>query len=446
MGTEALDLPPEILAERLASGAVRAPKLALSINARLAERDGRIGAFVWHDPEFLAAQADRREAERKANRGVGRLHGMPVAVTDTIDTVGIPTCNGTSVDEGRTPRRDAFVVSRLKVEGALIVGKTATTELAGPDPSGVRNPHDLSRSAGGSSGGAAAAVAAGLVPFAIGTQTNGSVIRSAAFCGITGYKPSFGRIPRTGILPQSPSLDTVGVFARTPLGVAMLAETLFGDDPADGATAPRPAPRLSDAVARGPGVPPTFAVLHPPGWDMAEAQTRAAIDELTEALGDRAFQADLPEIFDEAELQRERVNLAEMTHTCRRYVQRDGVLPPGLRDALDLGAALSATDYLAARDWSDVLSAGLSEILRRADAILCPATLGPAPGPQTTGDPVFCGLWTFVGFPAVTVPLFTSEEGLPMGVQVIAGRGDDARCLASAQWLHDWASEEGDTG
>ncbi len=446
MATDPLDLPHDALAARLATGAVRASDVAASVSARVAARDGEIGAFAWHDPGHLAAQAEALEVERKANREPGRLHGLPVALKDIIDTAGIPTENGTPLDRGRMPRRDAWIVERLKAEGALIAGKATTTELAFMAPSATRNPHDTGRSPGGSSSGSAAAVAAGLVPFAIGTQTNGSVIRPASFCGVTGYKPSFGAIPRTGVLPQSPSLDTIGVFAATPHGAALVAEVLFGHDPADPATAPRPRPRLAEAAAGGPAVAPTFAILHLPGWEEAEEQLRAAFDELGAALGETAFATGLPDRFAEAQPQRERVNLAEMAHAYRRYAAHPDLLSPALRLALERGARLGAADYLAARDWRDVLTAGLDEILRRADVILCPAAPGPAPEMGSTGDPVFNGLWTFVGFPAVSVPLFSSQEGLPMGVQVVAGRGDDARCLAAAQWLYDWAAGQGDSG
>ncbi len=440
-----LDLPPGALAERLASGAVRATEVARAVSDRVARLNPDLHALVWHDSDHLAEQAERREAERRAGRGTGRLHGLPVALKDIVDTAGIATENGTPIDAGRMPRRDAWIVDRLKGEGALIAGKATTTELAFMAASPTRNPHDRTRSPGGSSSGSAAAVAAGIVPFAIGTQTNGSVIRPASFCGVTGYKPSFGAIPRTGILPQSPSLDTVGIFAATPHGAAMVAEALFGHDPADPATAPRPRPRLSAATAAGPAVAPTFAVLQPPGWEEAEPQTRAAFEELAEALGENAFATGLPSLFAEAQPQRERVNLAEMAHAYRRYAERADELSPPLRLALERGLRIPARDYLSALDWRGVLSSGLAEILRRADAILCPAAPGPAPEMGTTGDPVFNGLWTFVGFPAVSVPLFTSEEGLPMGVQVIAGRGDDARCLAAAQWLYDWAATQGGT-
>ena len=445
MATDPLDLPADALADRLATGAVRATEVAAAVSARIAARNDAVRALCWHDADHLALEAERREIARKAGRGIGRLHGLPVALKDIIDTAGIPTENGTEVDRGRVPKADAWIVRRLKAEGALIAGKAVTTELAFMTPSETRNPRDPSRSPGGSSSGSAAAVAAGIVPFAIGTQTNGSVIRPAAYCGVTGYKPSFGAIPRTGILPQSPSLDTVGVFAATPHAAAMLAETLFGDDPADPATAPRPRPALAAATARGPAAAPTFAILHPPGWAEAEDQVRAALDELRDALGERAFETALPDLFAEAQPQRDCVNLAEMARCYRRYADRPDLISPATILALERGARITARDYLAALDWRPVLSAGLSEILRRADAILCPAAPGPAPAMGSTGDPVFNGLWTFTGLPAVSIPLFTSDEGWPMGLQVIAGPGDDARCLAAAQWLYDWAASEGET-
>ncbi len=443
MSADPLDLPVDTLAERLASGDLRAAEVARAVSDRIAARNGDLRALCWHDRDHLALEAERRDISSPTTRSRGRLHGLPVVVKDIVDTAGIPTENGTAIDRGRVPARDAWIIGRLEAEGALIAGKAVTTELAFLAPSETRNPHDAARSPGGSSSGSAAAVAAGLVPLAIGTQTNGSVIRPAAFCGVTGYKPSFGAIPRTGILPQSPSLDTVGVFAQTPRGAALLAEVLFGDDPGDPATRPRPHPALSAAVAAGCAVAPDFAVIEPPGWDAAEEQTRAAIGELREALGTRAVMADLPDSAAEVLAQRERINLAEMAHCYRRYAARPDDVSGTLLFALERGARIGARDYLAALDGMSGFVADLSRLFETADFLLCPSAPGPAPEMGSTGDPVFNGPWTFAGLPVVTVPLFVSQEGLPMGVQVIAAPGDDARCLAAAQWLYDWAGSEG---
>ena len=342
-------LPAAVLGEQLKEGALRAADVAEAVAARIAADEADLGAWAWHDDRHLAAQAEAIDAHRGRGRPLGALHGLPVGLKDIIDTARIPTENGTAIDAGRIPERDAWLVARLKAAGALIAGKTATTELAYTAPAATKNPAAPGRTPGGSSSGSAAAVAAGHVPLAVGTQTGGSVIRPAAFCGVVGYKPSFGAIPRSGVLAQSPSLDTVGVFARSVEDAALLAEVLFGHDPGDRATAPAPAPRLLATTRNAPPLTPTFALVRPPGWDGADEEMRGAIDELAEVHGPQCFAAPL--------------------------------------------------------------------------------------GLESTGDPLFNGLWTLVGTPAITIPAFVSGEGLPMGLQIVGPRGDDARLLRTARWL-----------
>jgi len=350
------------------------------------------------------------------------------------------------MDAGRVPAEDAVLVTRLKAQGALIVGKTVTTELAFMNPSSTRNPHNPGHTPGGSSSGSAAAVAAGMVPLAVGTQTGGSVIRPASFCGVVGFKPTFGSIPRTGVLKQSQTLDTVGVFAQSVEGAALLAEALFGQDDGDAATAAAPHPRLSETALSAPPVKPMFAFVRPPGWEKAHPDTRDAFVEIAEALGeDQCFEVDLPPIFAEAAAIRARINFAEMARNFHHYAARgwDG-LSAVMQETLRSGAQITAHDYLAALDWIEPLYAGLSEIFERCDAILTPAALGPAPaGLETTGDPIFNGLWTLVRTPALSLPLLTSQDGLPIGVQLIGPRGGDARLLRTGRWLDTWLTEAG---
>ncbi|MEZ5858693.1 MAG: amidase [Geminicoccaceae bacterium] len=260
-----LDLGAIELRDRLARGEFKAVDLAQAALNRIAVLEPELRAWAWLDGEHVLAQARALDAHRATGRPIGPLHGLPVGVKDIIDTARIPTENGCPVDRGRVPVLDAFVVTRLKAAGAVLMGKTVTTELAYLHPGPTRNPTNPAHTPGGSSSGSAAAVAAGMVPLAIGTQTGGSVIRPAAYCGITGFKPSFGAIPRTGILSQSPSLDTVGVFARSVEDAALLAELLFGHDPADSATLPAPPPRLLSTALASPPVTPMLAFVRPPG-------------------------------------------------------------------------------------------------------------------------------------------------------------------------------------
>jgi len=430
-----------LLRDRLASGALGAQELVESYIARIEAREPEVGAWAWFDPEFARAQARTLDGYRRAGRPLGRLHGLPVGLKDIIDTARIPTENGCTHDKGRVPLHDAYVVERLKKEGAIIMGKTVTTELAYMHPGKTANPHNLAHTPGGSSQGSAAAVADGMVPLAIGTQTGGSVIRPASFCGVTGYKPTFGAIGRRGILTQSPTLDTVGVFASDPAGAALLAEVLFGYDADDAATALQPAPALHAAAVSAPPIPPVFGFVRPPGWENADPQMRDAFDELIGALGDQAFEMPLPAVFEHASEQRKLINFAEMSYHYYPY-WRDATDQLGsvTCEAIEQGNKVPARDYLSAKDMPKLLNAALEELLTRCDVLLCPAAPGPAPkGLDTTGDPIFNGIWTFCGTPCVSVPLLTSLEGLPMGVQLVGARDNDARLMRTAQWLFNWA-------
>jgi Asp-tRNA(Asn)/Glu-tRNA(Gln) amidotransferase A subunit family amidase len=440
-----LDLGAVALRDRLAAGALKAVDLAEAAIARFEATEPEVRAWAWFEPDFVRAQAKALDGHRASGRPIGSLHGVPVGVKDIIDTARIPTENGTAIDAGRVPREDAFVVARLKAAGALVLGKTATTELAFFAPAPTCNPAAPGRTPGGSSSGSAAAVAAGHAPLAIGTQTAGSVIRPAAFCGVVGFKPSFGAIPRSGILAQSPTLDTVGVFARSAPDAALLSEALFGHDPRDPATAPAPPPRLLELATVRPPLPPVFAFVKPPGWAEADPEMRAGLEEVAALLGEQCFEAPLPPAFEEAAAARERINLAEMAKCYHGYERRGrGALSERLLAALDAGKAIPARDYLAALDWPRVLGAAIEELLTRADAILAPSAPGPAPeGLAATGDPIFNGLWTLCGVPAVTVPVLQSSQGLPMGVQLVGRRGDDGRLLRSARWLTERIVGEG---
>ena len=435
--TALLGLSAAVLRDRLASGAISSVDLAEACLARIAEVEPQVQAFAYLDSDHVLAQAKALDARRLKGLALGPLHGLPVALKDIIDTKGIPTENGTVIDAGRVPTEDAFVVEQLKAAGALIIGKTVTAELAYIHPGKTMNPHNAAHTPGGSSQGSAAAVAAGMVPLAVGTQTGGSIIRPAAYCGTVGFKPTFGLIPRTGVLAQSSTLDTLGVFARTVEDAALLTEVLAGYDAGDPATSLAPPPRLHATAMSDRMIAPTFALVLPPKYELADEDTKLAIQELAEHLGEQCFEVSLPSAFDEAAELRERINFAEMAKFFYSYERRGAAeLSEEITEAMTKGKAVPARDYLAALDWPKVLNVGLEEIFDRCDAILTPATPSAAPlGLGSTGNAIFNGLWTLCGTPAITVPLFTAENGMPMGVQLVGRRGDDARLLRTARWL-----------
>ncbi|HET7410553.1 MAG TPA: amidase [Paracoccaceae bacterium] len=424
------------LRDRLATGALRAVELAEACLDRVRGVDAQVQAWEFLDPDFVMKQAEKLDRQRTAGRPIGPLHGLPVGVKDIIDTADMPTANGTPIDAGRRPRKDAFVAARLRAAGALVMGKTVTTEMAYFHPGKTRNPHDPARTPGGSSSGSAAAVASGMVPLAIGTQTAGSVIRPAAFCGTVGFKPTFGLIPRTGILPVSSDLDTVGAYAATVEGAALLAEALQGHDPADPDTSPQAPHRLLDDCRSRPPLTPVLALVHEPAWPTAEPTTHEAFRELREALGEQCDEIDLPDIFANGAAAQETCMLTGFARNFRSYYERDrDALSPRMRAGIEEGRRISAADYLSARDWREVLNAGLERIFDRYDAIVTPAAAGEAPMGEATGDPAFCRLWTLCGTPSVTLPLLTGPAGMPMGVQLVGRRGQDGRLLRTARWL-----------
>lgn len=423
------------LRDLIASGAISAEDATAACLNRIARTEPDLHAWAYVDGQNALAQARALDQRRKSGAAIGVLHGVPVGIKDVIDTAGMPTEYGSPIAKGRVPQQDAHIVARLRAAGAVILGKTVTTECAFMHPSDSRNPHDPTRSPGGSSSGSAVAVASGQVPLAVGTQTGGSVIRPASYCGIVGFKPSYGLIGRTGVLPQSPFLDTIGAFGRSLEDAALLAEAMAGHDPQDSAAAMHPVPRLTQAATEAPPLTPLLSVVALPG---AQQVMLDALAELTQALNGRAHHVDLPPIFDDADQIRRRINLAEMAK-CYYAMENQGRdrMSQTLREGMDEGKQIPARDYLAALDWRQVLNAGLDELLTRCDAILCPASPGAAPelSENSTGSPAMNGPWTLCGVPAITLPLLTDENGLPMGAQLIGRRGEDARLLRVAHWL-----------
>jgi len=421
----------------IARGEFSAIELCESYLMRIAAREPEIGAFAFLDEAQVRAAAKAADDYRGTGRSLGALHGLPIGIKDIIDTAAMPTENGTVIDAGRRPRKDAEVVRRLRQAGAIIMGKTVTTELAFFAPGKTRNPHHPAHTPGGSSSGSAAAVAAGFLPLAIGSQTFGSVIRPASFCGVVGFKPSFGLISRAGVLPLAAPLDTVGVFARTVADAALLADALAGHDPADPDTRLTPPPRMLDVTLTEPPVTPDLAFVKTPMWDEAEPATHEGFAELAATLGTHCTEVALPDVFQEWAGAQRTLMRAGMARNLEPYYRMGkDRLSPVLRGLLEEGKQIAAVDYLAALDWRAALSHGLDQLFDRYDAIVTPAAPGEAPaGLDSTGNPAFNGLWTLCGVPAVSLPMLQGPKGLPVGVQLVGRQGEDARLLRTARWL-----------
>jgi Asp-tRNA(Asn)/Glu-tRNA(Gln) amidotransferase A subunit family amidase len=316
------------------------------------------------------------------------------------------------------------------------MGKTVTTELANMTPGKTRNPQNLERSPGGSSSGSAAAVAAGMVPLAIGTQTSGSVIRPAAYCGVYGFKPTHGLISRHGILKLSRTLDTVGLFARSLEDLALLADPLIMHDEKDFDTRPRARMQFPAMVRSEPPLPPSLAFVKTEVWDRADETTQQAFAELIEELGERCKIIELPTSLKVAwEFQRIIAEAETAFNLDLEWQKGQSVLSPSLRERLERGRSTSALSYQKAVAAIPKLIAEFDEVFDSFDAIITPSTTGTAPGLDSTGDPVFCALWSLLGMPAVNLPFLTGVDNMPLGVQLVGARLMDARLLRTAKWL-----------
>jgi Asp-tRNA(Asn)/Glu-tRNA(Gln) amidotransferase A subunit family amidase len=418
-------------------GAISATGLVEACLARVREVDERVQAWAFLDPEHALKQARALDERRAEGQPLGPLHGVPVGIKDIIDTGDMPTEDGTVLHAGRMPDRDATVVAMLRSAGAVILGKTVTTECAYFHPGKTRNPNNPAHTPGGSSSGSAAAVAAGMVPLALGSQTNGSVIRPAAFCGVYGFKPTHGLIPRHGILKLSRTLDHVGVFARTIEDIALVTEQLVGYDERDPDTRPRASLPFRTIAATEPPLVPFIAFVKGPAWERAENETREAFAELAGELGDRLVEVELPATAQRAIDWHRTIMEAEMAANLDREWERGREqLSEPLRALLARGREVSALEYQKALARIPLLRDGFDEIFERCDAFLTPAAPGTAPsGLTSTGDPSFCTLWTFLGMPALSLPLMRGTNGLPLGVQLVGPRYGDARLLRTARWL-----------
>jgi Asp-tRNA(Asn)/Glu-tRNA(Gln) amidotransferase A subunit family amidase len=418
-------------------GKVSAVELVEACLARIRDVDERVWAWAFLDPELALAQAKAADEFRLSGQAVGPLHGVPVGLKDIIDTADMPTENGSVLHAGRTPSRDAAVVTRLREAGAIVMGKTVTTEFATRTPGKTRNPHDPGHTPGGSSSGSAAAVAAGMVPLALGSQTTGSTIRPGSFCGVYAFKPTHGLISRRGMFQLSRSMDHVGLFARTIEDVALLLESLAGHDEGDPDTRPLARVPYREIAAAEPPLPPTFAFVKTPRWEHVEPDAKQAFAELVERLGDRVEDVELVQA---AEVYGWHATISgpEVALNLRREWEhgRDG-LSTALQTRIERGRAVHAHEYLAARARVPSFVAALTELFeQRYDAIITPSAAGTAPkGLESTGDPMFCTLWTLAGTPALNVPLMQGANGLPLGVQLVGPRHGDARLLRTARWL-----------
>ena len=432
------DLSATQAVDKIRKGEITSEELVQACLERIDQIDGEIEAWAYLNPDYALEQARKLDLIRQAGDPIGQLHGIPVGIKDIIDTAHVPTELGTPIHSGRVPFKDAWVVSRLRQAGAVIMGKTVTTELATYAPGKTKNPHDPNRTPGGSSSGSAAAVASYMVPIALGSQTNGSIIRPAAFCGVFGFKPSFGMIPRSGVLQQSLPLDQLGVFARTTDDVALLTQVLAGYDETDSATTfLRATPSLISFASEEPPLPPKIGFVKTPVWDRADEMCKGAHEELCETLGENVEEIELSPSFGHVLDHHKIIMEADLAYSfAHDYETAKDKLSDSLRLQIERGMGYSAVAYHQAMSQQAVLDDILGGLFQEYDALLTPSVSGEATiGLDDTGDPSFCTIWTFCGVPALNIPVFQGENGMPIGTQLVGAKNDDARLLRTANWL-----------
>lgn len=407
------DLTATAAAAAIRAGELTSEQLVAACLDRIAARDDSVHAWAHLDPQAALQAARRADAEPVA----GPLHGVPVGVKDLIDTADAPTAYGSPIHAGHQPPRDAACVANLRTAGAVVLGKTVTTEFALFHPGPTSNPHDPGRTPGGSSSGSAAAVADRMVPVALGTQTAGSIVRPASFCGTYGFKPTFGAVPTAGCRPIGPSLDTIGPLARAVEDLALVTGVLAGD-----------AGRFAGHGDRQPSI--AFAGTHE--WDRADEETRDALIRLAADLGlpEVALPADFSRLVDAQMTIMDAEAAVALDDEWRTHPDQ---LSTQLRELLERGRATPEADVRAARVLVAACRSALPSAFLGHDALLVPGVVGEAPeGLDATGDPLFCRVWTALGTPAVAVPGLTGPDGLPLGVQVVAAPDADVDALAAA--------------
>ena len=425
-------------ARLIRDGVINSEQLVAACLTHIQSVDDDIQAWAFLDPDYALTQARALDQLRLSGQPIGPLHGIPVAIKDIFDTADMPTEYGSPIHAGRTPSRDATAVALLRGAGAVIMGKAVTTEFAFLSPGKTRNPHNPAHTPGGSSSGSAAAVAAHMVPLAIGSQTAGSTIRPASYCGVIGFKPTHGLISRHRVSPLSRSLDHVGLFARTLDDIALLAEPLVSYDENDPDTRPLARIPFSSISVEEPPLAPMFAFIKTPMWQRADDETKEGFAEIAEQLGAQVEEVELFPSAQDAWQWHQTIMSAEVAHNFEREWQNHREsLSEQLRGQIERGLEVRAVDYQRSLKQIVSLHDSFVELFeQRYDAILTPAAPSAAPkGLETTGDPAFCTLWTLCGMPSLSLPLLQNSDGLPMGVQLVGPRGGDARLLRTARWL-----------
>ena len=425
------------LAAQLREGEISSVEVCSQYIERIGKFEKDVKAWSHFNKKLLLEKAAEADEHRISGKPLGLLHGLPVAVKDIIGTLDMPTECGTTIRKKMTASQDSEVVNLLKVAGAIIMGKTETTELAYFHPGKTTNPHDYKRTPGGSSSGSAAAVAAHMAPLSIGSQTNGSTIRPASYCGVVGYKPSYGLISRYGILKQSDRLDQVGIFGKSVEDVALLARVLIKKDLFDPATIHYSAEDMMDVCRKGPLFDPKFIFYKTKNWKNIDKESQKSFEIFIKTFKKNIEVFDTPSYFDDIPKYHKIIHETDMANNFQLYYKKyKKKLSKEMVSAIERGFKNSATEYAEAIDFMKRSYDSYKEVFEDYHGVLTPASSGVAPkGLGNTGSPEFSTVWTYLGLPSISLPLLTGKNDLPLGIQLIGDKHDDLRFLGVASWI-----------
>ena len=432
------------LVEKIKNGEVSSKALCEVYINRIEKFEKKVCAWAFFDKKKLLEKAEEADTYRSSGKPLGPLHGIPVALKDIIGTYDMPTECGTKLRKGKSLSQDSEVANLIKNSGAILMGKTVTTELAYFDPGKTKNPHDYTRTPGGSSSGSAAAVAAYMAPLAVGTQTNGSVIRPASYCGVVGYKPSFGLISRTGILKQSSFLDQVGVFSRTVEDAAYFSKVLIKKDLYDCDTVHYSADNMMDELNKELEFEPKFIFYKTESWKKISKKNQEIFNYFIKSFKKNIEVFDEPSYFKDISKYHKIIHETDMARSFSDYYRLSKKsLGKNLVKAIERGKKYSAYEYGEAIDFRSRAYESYKEVFDDYYGIITPSALGVADkGLTSTGSPELSTIWTYMGLPTLNLPVLTGENNLPLGLQMIGNKFDDLRFLKYAKWLEQELQDE----
>ncbi len=441
--TDIFSLSLEELSEKIKSGQLTSVEVCETYIERIKKFDKDVKAWAHFDRKVLLEKATEADEHRRSGKPTGYLHGVPIAVKDIIGTVDMPTECGTVIRKGKSYSQNAEIIDLLHSSGAIVMGKTATSELAYLGPPPTTNPHDKTRTPGGSSSGSAASVASFMAPASVGSQTGGSVIRPASYCGVVGYKPSYGLISRNGVLRTSYNLDQIGMFGRKVEDVAMLAKVLIKKDKYDPATIHYSTENILSETKKGPIFEPKFIFYKTDHWKIIDKKSREAFEYFIKSFKKNIEIFDTPSYFKDIHKYHQIIHETDLANNFSIYYKKyKKKLSKYMQDAISNGNKYTAKEYAEAIDFMNRSYESYEEVFEDYHGVLSPSSPGVAPkGLKSTGTAEFNKVWSYLGTPCISLPLLEGENNLPLGVQLIGNKYDDHRFLGIAKWLEKECQE-----